>query len=120
MKKLALIGYFRRSIEIFLSLPHPALFQVRWYKNGAPLPEASRFRPSFEFGFVSLDILYAYPEDNGDYELVAENGKGEVTEFYSLYHPIDLIKNYKCNRKLCTQKAKKCDQTLTFYFLCNR
>ncbi|KAF8383875.1 ketn-1 [Pristionchus pacificus] len=57
---------------------HDPLLKVRWYKNGAPLPEASRFRPSFEFGFVSLDILYAYPEDNGDYELVAENGKGEA------------------------------------------
>ncbi|GMR57574.1 hypothetical protein PMAYCL1PPCAC_27769, partial [Pristionchus mayeri] len=57
---------------------HDPLLKVRWYKNGTPLPEASRFRPSFEFGFVSLDILYAYPEDNGEYELVAENGKGEA------------------------------------------
>ncbi|CAI4222564.1 unnamed protein product [Auanema sp. JU1783] len=52
--------------------------KVMWLRNGAPLPEASRFKPTFEFGFVSLDILYAYPEDNGDYELVAVNAKGEA------------------------------------------
>ncbi|ETN87097.1 hypothetical protein NECAME_01255 [Necator americanus] len=52
--------------------------KVEWYRNGAPLPEASRFKPLFEFGFVSLDILYAYPEDNGVYELVASNDKGEA------------------------------------------
>ncbi|EYC08130.1 hypothetical protein Y032_0067g131 [Ancylostoma ceylanicum] len=52
--------------------------KVQWYRNGAPLPEASRFKPLYEFGFVSLDILYAYPEDNGVYELVATNDKGEA------------------------------------------
>ncbi|WKY10685.1 hypothetical protein Q1695_002781 [Nippostrongylus brasiliensis] len=52
--------------------------KVQWYRNGAPLPEASRFKPVFEFGFVSLDILYAYPEDNGVYELVVTNDKGEA------------------------------------------
>lgn len=52
--------------------------KVYWLRNGHPLPEASRFKPIFEFGFVSLDILYAYPEDNGEYELVAVNDKGEA------------------------------------------
>ncbi|KJH46031.1 immunoglobulin I-set domain protein [Dictyocaulus viviparus] len=52
--------------------------KVQWYRNGEPLPEASRFKTLFEFGFVSLDILYAYPEDNGVYELVATNDKGEA------------------------------------------
>ncbi|KAK6048506.1 immunoglobulin I-set domain protein, partial [Cooperia oncophora] len=52
--------------------------KVQWCRNGAPLPEASRFKPTFEFGFCSLDILYAYPEDNGVYELVVTNDKGEA------------------------------------------
>ncbi|PAV62890.1 hypothetical protein WR25_23783 isoform D [Diploscapter pachys] len=52
--------------------------KIQWLRDGQPLPEASRFRPVFEFGFVSLDILYAYPEDNGSYELVAYNDKGEA------------------------------------------
>jgi titin len=38
----------------------------------------SHIRQNFEFGFVTLDILYAYPEDNGDYELVVTNDKGET------------------------------------------
>ncbi|VDO67652.1 unnamed protein product [Heligmosomoides polygyrus] len=52
--------------------------KVQWFRNGAPLPEASRFKPVFEFGFVALDILYAYPEDNGVYEVVVTNDKGEA------------------------------------------
>ncbi|CAJ0586229.1 unnamed protein product, partial [Mesorhabditis spiculigera] len=53
--------------------------KVRWLRDGQPLPEASRFRPSFEFGFASLDILYAYPEDSGEYVIEAKSDKGEVT-----------------------------------------
>lgn len=52
---------------------------VHWLKDGKPLPEASRFRPSAEFGFVTLDILYAYPEDSGVYECVVVNDKGEAS-----------------------------------------
>ncbi|CAJ0920993.1 unnamed protein product, partial [Mesorhabditis belari] len=53
--------------------------RVRWLRNGNLLPEASRFRPSFEFGFASLDILYGYPEDSGEYVLEVKNDKGEAT-----------------------------------------
>lgn len=52
---------------------------VHWLKNGQPLPDANRFRQGFEFGFVTLDILYAYAEDNGDYELVVTNDKGQAS-----------------------------------------
>ncbi|CAB3397921.1 unnamed protein product [Caenorhabditis bovis] len=61
----------------FTPINDPRL-QVHWLRNGQPLSDASRYRSVVEFGFVSLDILYAYPEDNGDYELVVTNDKGEA------------------------------------------
>ena len=40
-----------------------------------------RFKPMFEFGFVTLDILYTYPEDSGVYECRATNAFGtDVTQ----------------------------------------
>ncbi|CAD5224123.1 unnamed protein product [Bursaphelenchus okinawaensis] len=53
--------------------------KVEWWRNGALLPEANRYKTNFEFGFVTLDILYAYPEDNGDYELRVINDKGQAS-----------------------------------------
>lgn len=52
---------------------------VNWLKDGKPLVESSRFKPSFEFGYVSLDILYALPEDSGFYKCVVVNDKGEAS-----------------------------------------
>lgn len=54
------------------------MLKIEWLKNGAPLPEANRFQERNEFGFVTLDILYAYPEDNGDYTLRCTNNKGQA------------------------------------------
>ena len=38
-----------------------------------------RFRPLYDFGFVALDILYTYPEDNGVYTCKATNKCGSDT-----------------------------------------
>lgn len=58
--------------------------RVEWYHNGKPLPSGHRFRTVYELGFVSLDILYAYPEDAGQYTCRAWNRIGEDTTKASL------------------------------------
>ncbi len=58
--------------------------RVEWYHNGKPLQSGHRFRTVYELGFVSLDILYAYPEDAGEYMCRAWNRIGEDTTRGSL------------------------------------
>ena len=43
------------------------LDQVQWLCNGKPVAQGHRFRTTYDFGFVALDILYAYAEDSGTY-----------------------------------------------------
>lgn len=50
---------------------------IEWYFNGMPLIMGNRFRPTFDFGFVSLDIAYVHPEDSGEYIVRALNSSGE-------------------------------------------
>lgn len=38
----------------------------------------------FDFGYVALDILYAYPEDSGTYTVVARNELGETLSSVNL------------------------------------
>ena len=55
------------------------VFQVEWFCNGKPVQQGHRFRTTYDFGFVALDILYAYPEDCGTYTCRATNMIGETT-----------------------------------------
>lgn len=58
---------------------HDPKMVVEWYKDGTPLPSGHRFRPMYDFGYVALDILYAYAEDSGTYTVMAKNGLGIAT-----------------------------------------
>ncbi|MFH4979231.1 hypothetical protein AB6A40_005940, partial [Gnathostoma spinigerum] len=52
--------------------------RVEWYHNGQPLSNGHRFRTTHDFGYISLDILYAFPEDSGEWTCVAINELGEA------------------------------------------
>jgi len=51
--------------------------EITWLHNGKPLKSGSRFKTVYDFGYVSLDILYTYEEDGGEYTCVARNKLGE-------------------------------------------
>lgn len=51
--------------------------RIEWYRNGKLLPSGHRYRTVYDMGFVSLDILYVYAEDSGDYVCRAVNDYGE-------------------------------------------
>lgn len=52
--------------------------KVEWFVNGVKLRTGHRFRTTHDFGYVALDILYAYPEDSGTYHCKAVNKVGEA------------------------------------------
>lgn len=56
---------------------HDPKLHVKWYCNGKELASGHRFRVTYEFGYVALDILYTYPEDQGEYVCKAINDLGE-------------------------------------------
>ncbi|KAL1245317.1 Kettin-like protein, partial [Trichinella spiralis] len=58
---------------------------VNWFRNGLPLPNGHRFRLVNDFGYVCLDVLYAYPEDSGIYTVVAQNELGEAASEAQLH-----------------------------------
>merc|ERR1712038_232524 len=56
---------------------HDPKLQIKWYHNEKELASGHRFRITHEFGYVALDILYVYPEDEGQYVCKATNELGE-------------------------------------------
>lgn len=48
------------------------------FVNGKPLPVASRFNSTYDFGYVSLDVSHVYAEDSGVYTCKATNNKGSA------------------------------------------
>lgn len=63
---------------------HDPNLRIEFYHNGKPLPSASRFHITFDFGYVSLDITHAVAEDAGEYSVVAINALGQCKSSTSL------------------------------------
>ncbi len=57
---------------------HDPRLEIKWYHKGKELAASHRFRITQEFGYVALDILYSYPEDEGEYVCKATNELGEA------------------------------------------
>lgn len=54
-------------LEATLTPINDPTMKVEWFRNdGKPIPQGHRFRTTHDFGFVALDVLYAYPEDSGN------------------------------------------------------
>lgn len=58
--------------------------KIEWFVNGKPLPHGARFKTTYDFGYVALDINHAYEEDSGIYTCKATNNKGSASTSGSL------------------------------------
>jgi len=71
-------------LEATLTPVNDPTMRVEWYCNGRPIPQGHRFKTTYDFGFVALDILYVYPEDSGNYMCKARNAIGEAVTTCSI------------------------------------
>lgn len=66
-------------LEATLTPANDPSMKVEWFRqDGKPIPQGHRFKTTYDFGYVALDILYAYPEDSGNYICKAKNNVGEA------------------------------------------
>lgn len=52
--------------------------KIEWFVNGKALPTGARFKSTYDFGYVALDINHAYEEDSGLVIVKATNSKGSA------------------------------------------
>ncbi|XP_023947919.2 titin [Bicyclus anynana] len=65
-------------LEATLTPVNDPTMRVEWYCNGRPIQQGHRFKTTYDFGYVALDVLYAYSEDSGTYMCKATNAVGEA------------------------------------------
>lgn len=77
----------RAHFECRLIPVSDATMKVEWFHNNSLVKAGSRFIETNSFGFVALDIMYAYPEDSGTYTCRATNAIGEaITSAAAVVH----------------------------------
>lgn len=52
--------------------------KIEWFLNSKPLPTGARFKSTYDFGYVALDLTHAYEEDSGIIIVKATNSKGSA------------------------------------------
>lgn len=65
-------------MECTVTPTHDPTMKVEWFFNGRPIPTGHRYKTTYDFGYIALDILYVYPEDTGTYMCKASNINGEA------------------------------------------
>jgi titin len=58
--------------------------KIEWFINGKPLPSGTKYKSTYDFGYVALDINHVYEHDAGIYTCKATNNKGSATTSGSL------------------------------------
>jgi len=78
LKNVEIVEGQSAHLEATLTPVNDPTMKVEWFCNGRPIPQGHRFKTTYDFGFVALDILYAYPQDSGTYMCRAVNAVGEA------------------------------------------
>lgn len=58
--------------------------KIEWFCNGQPLPAGSKYKTTYDLGYISLDIVSTYAENSGIYTCKATNSKGSASTSGSL------------------------------------
>lgn len=53
--------------------------RIEWYRNGKVIPIGHKYKMNYDMGIISMDILYVFPEDSGEYTCKVVNHYGEDT-----------------------------------------
>ncbi|KAF0313310.1 Titin [Amphibalanus amphitrite] len=78
LKNASLVEGQPTHLEATLTPVNDPHMKVEWFYNGQPIPQGHRFKTTYDFGYVALDLLYSYPEDSGTYMCKATNLVGEA------------------------------------------
>lgn len=78
LKNIEVLEGQRAHFEVRLIPTSDPTMKVEWFHNNVPVKSGSRFTEYNDFGFVALDIMYAYAEDSGTYTCKATNCVGQA------------------------------------------
>lgn len=100
LKNIEILEGQRAHFEARLIPTSDPTMKVEWQRNGVAVKSGSRFTEYNDFGFVALDIMYAYAEDSGTYTCRATNVNGQaVTSAAMVCHTKDSIMGETMNQE---------------------